>query len=244
MGCDTLPGMKTQPFEVIPVLDIRHGQAVRAVAGDRANYQPLITPLASTAEPLAVALGYRRLFPFQTLYLADLDGIEGRGLNSKVAAAISAHWSDLDIWTDNGSFDEQGVGLLLERDNATAVVGSESGVGTSDLQRLIERFGESIVLSLDFAGDDFTGANKLLADASRWPRRIIVMTLGRVGTNRGPDLERLEEIARRAGPSRLVYAAGGVRDRDDLLAVRAAGASGALVASALHSGQIKTGGLL
>jgi phosphoribosylformimino-5-aminoimidazole carboxamide ribotide isomerase len=46
-----------------------------------------------------------------------------------------------------------------------------------------------------------------------------------------------------AGPKRRVYAAGGVRDMDDVRALRDAGASGVLVATALHEGKIKAGDL-
>ena len=231
--------MKTQPFEVIPVLDVRHGQAVRAIAGDRANYQPLVTPLAAGADPVAVAQGYRRLDPFPTLYVADLDGIEGRGGNARLLADLAAECPGMNIWADDGSADEASVSRMLGNPHVTAVVGSESHLGASELQRLIEHYGDRIILSLDFAGDEFTGTNKLLADATRWPRRVIVMTLARVGTNSGPDLERIADIAQRAGEARHVHAAGGVRNRADLAAVRAAGASGALVASALHSGQLR-----
>lgn len=235
--------MKTQPFEVIPVLDVRHGKAVRAVAGDRAHYQPLITPLAAGADPVEVARGYLKLYPFATLYVADLDGIEGRGCNAALLAQLGAQCSGLNIWADNGSADAAGVAFLLKNAQVSAVVGSESNLAASDLQDLIEHFGDRIILSLDFQDDDFSGTHKLLADATRWPRRVIVMTLGRVGTDRGPDLACIAEIAHRAGPARFVYAAGGVRNREDLVKVRDAGAAGALIASALHSGQIKTGGL-
>jgi uncharacterized protein related to proFAR isomerase len=192
---------------------------------------------------VTVAQGYRKLYPFSTLYIADLDGIEGRGANSNLAGMLTAKMPDLKVWIDNGSAEFPGVGHLLENSQAAAVVGSESSLEPSELQRLIDLFGDRIVLSLDFQDDEFKGANKLLADVSRWPRRVIVMTLARVGTSKGPDLERITDIAQRAGSLRQVYAAGGVRNRDDLLAVRAAGASGALIASALHNGQIKTGDL-
>ena len=235
--------MKPQPFNVIPVLDVRHGVAVRAVAGDRANYQPLVTPLTDSADPVAVAQGYQRLYPFPSLYVADLDGIEGRGANTAMLAMLSAQIPGLEIWADNGSADFAGVSSLLENSQITAVIGTESRLEGSELRRLTGLFGDRVVLSLDFHGDDFTGANKLLADASRWPRRVIVMTLARVGTTIGPDIGRITDIAKRAGPARQIYGAGGIRNRADLLSVRQAGASGALIATALHSGQIKTGDL-
>lgn len=235
--------MKPKPFEIIPVIDVRHGVAVRAVAGDRANYQPLETPLAASPDPVAVALGYRRLHPFPTLYVADLDAIEGRSGNGEFLANLGAELPGLNIWFDNGSAEAAGIRQQLENTQVSPVFGSESNLGASEMQNLVERFGGRIILSLDFQGDAFSGTRKLLADATCWPSRVIVMTLGRVGTGCGPDLERIADIAQRAGNARRVYAAGGVRNCEDLIAVRQAGAAGALVASALHGGQIKTGGL-
>ncbi len=235
--------VRLQAFEIIPVIDVRHGLAVRAVAGDRAAYQPLVTPLASDADPVNVALGYQALYPFATLYIADLDGIEGRAANTDLLTSLETNMPGVAIWVDDGSTSEVGAGRLLQHKNTVAVIGSESLGRASELQRLSERFGGRIALSLDFMGDDFTGPNRLLGDASRWPVRVIVMTLARVGTGNGPDLDRIADIARRAGPERRIYAAGGVRHGADLEAVRAAGASGALVASALHSGALNSAAL-
>ncbi len=63
------------------------------------------------------------------------------------------------------------------------------------------------------------------------------MTLARVGSGAGPDLARLAAIRSVAG-EREIYAAGGVRDAVDLSALKAAGAAGALIATALHDGRI------
>jgi phosphoribosylformimino-5-aminoimidazole carboxamide ribotide isomerase len=83
----------------------------------------------------------------------------------------------------------------------------------------------------------------LLEDTTLWPERIIAMTLARVGSGEGPDLDRIAAIAAKAGESRRVYAAGGIRHRADIEAARAAGAAGALVATALHAGTITAGDL-
>ena len=95
---------------------------------------------------------------------------------------------------------------------------------------------ERVVLSLDFAGERFLGPPAILAAPQLWPARAIVMTLGRVGADAGPDFERLASL-RRPGGSAL-YAAGGVRGPDDLAALARAGVKGALVASALHDGRL------
>ena len=93
------------------------------------------------------------------------------------------------------------------------------------------------MLSLDFRGETFQGPEKILTNPKLWPRRVIVMTLARVGSGEGPDLAQLAAIGSIA-EGREIYAAGGVRDAADLAALKAAGAAGALVATALHEGRI------
>jgi phosphoribosylformimino-5-aminoimidazole carboxamide ribotide isomerase len=58
-----------------------------------------------------------------------------------------------------------------------------------------------------------------------------------VGTDLGPDFERLAAIKARAG-NRPIWAAGGVRGSQDLERLAAMGLAGALVASALHDGRL------
>ena len=93
------------------------------------------------------------------------------------------------------------------------------------------------MLSLDFRGDAFQGPEEILTESKLWPRRVIVMTLSRVGSGAGPDLPQLAAIKTIAG-DREIYAAGGVRDLADLSALKTVGAAGALIASALHDGRV------
>jgi phosphoribosylformimino-5-aminoimidazole carboxamide ribotide isomerase len=115
------------------------------------------------------------------------------------------------------------------------VLGSETQTDISTVCRFSgdHRF----VLSLDFRAGAFQGPSTLLMHVGCWPARVIVMTLDRVGSQSGPDLERLLAV-KAAAKDRAIYAAGGVRGADDLASLRNAGITGALVASALHNGQI------
>jgi len=60
------------------------------------------------------------------------------------------------------------------------------------------------------------------------------MDLTRVGTDTGPNVERLKTLIGEAS-GRAVYAAGGVRNARDLEAIAALNAQGAVIATALHS---------
>jgi uncharacterized protein related to proFAR isomerase len=223
--------------DIIPVLDVARGQVVRAVAGKRAAYQPIETPLASSSEPVAVARGLRGLFPFRKFYIADLDGLEGRGRNTHLVPTLSQAFPHLEIWIDAGTGSRGAARAVLAAPVVTLVVGSESIETVKAWSDIAAEAPLRTVLSLDFRDGEFMGPDQLLADSALWPDRVVVMTLDRVGRDEGPDTGRLGDIIARAGPRRI-YAAGGMRNRADLDHVRRTGAAGALVASALHAQKI------
>ncbi|MFY0734196.1 MULTISPECIES: HisA/HisF-related TIM barrel protein [Aurantimonas] len=222
-------------MQIIPVLDLKDGRVVRGVMGDRANYRPIETPLADSADPVAVARGLMTLAPFRSLYIADLDAIEGRPTNDSAIARLGAAFPATEIWIDAGVHTTADAQRVLAGPRHVAVVGSESIDGAGVARELADE--TRAVLSLDFRGDDFLGPAELLTDASLWPRRLIVMTLARVGSGAGPDLERLASVAARAG-DRAIFAAGGVRGVNDVAVLAKAGIAGALVSTALHDGRL------
>ena len=223
-------------MQVIPVIDLMAGQVVRARMGERDAYRPIATPLAATPDPVDVAAGLLRLAPFPTLYVADLDAIRGIGDNFAALAQLCAAFPGLALWIDNGAADAKA--LEATRAYGAPVLGSESQRDSA----LVAATPDAL-LSLDFRGDAFEGPPDLLAKSELWPEQLIVMTLGRVGSGAGPDLDRLADIRARAGARRL-YAAGGVRDGADLKALARAGAAGVLVASALHDGRLDVADLV
>ncbi len=229
-------------MDVVPVIDVRFGSAVAAVRGDRAAYKPLVTPLAEGSDPVAVARGYARLFTFPILYVADLDGIEGRGTNAELATALSAAMPGVRLWIDAGARPSDAAQRIAGMRQIIPVVGTESMQGEEDIVALRGLARDRYVLSLDFKGERLMGPGAVLDEPLHWPDSLIVMTLARVGSQEGPDLDRVARIVSQA-KGRRVYAAGGVRDRRDIEALQRAGAAGVLVASALHAEKIKAGDL-
>jgi phosphoribosylformimino-5-aminoimidazole carboxamide ribotide isomerase len=211
------------------------GEAVHARKGDRGSYRPLRSPLSPTSDAVDVVRGLLALHSFSTLYVADLDAIEGNGDNCSALRRIRAEFPALRMWVDNGAADSAALEALIGADLGTPVIGSESQRDSALIAQ--HRGSRRVVLSLDFRGDAFQGPGEILSDPALWPRRIIVMTLARVGSGAGPDLNRFAAI-RSIAAGRKTYAAGGIRDAADLSALKAAGASGALIATALHERRV------
>jgi len=209
---------------------------VHARLGERDRYRPIATPLSPTSRPLDVARGLLSVFPFRTIYIADLDAIEGKGDNNATLRLLKAHLPDVDFWVDNGVADLAAAKSWLDEDIGRLVLGSE----TQRDENLVRRFcrDDRVILSLDYRGDAFVGPAALLGDTTVWPAKVIAMTLARVGSAMGPDLDKLMALSER-GSARLIYAAGGVRDASDLAALARAGIAGALVASCLHNGSLE-----
>ncbi|MFA5900293.1 MAG: HisA/HisF-related TIM barrel protein [Hyphomicrobium sp.] len=229
-------------MDVIPVIDVRHAVAVAAVRGERAAYRPLETPLAEGSDPVAVARGYAALFTFPFLYVADLDGIEGRGRNRELPEALIAALPGVGLWIDDGMLVAEAPNGIAQGCDTKQVIGTESLGGDDDVRALRALGPDNYVLSLDFRADGFVGPLMVLDEPQYWPQKLIAMTLGRVGSGEGPDLQRVAAIIAQAG-GRSVYAAGGVRNRADIEALHSVGAAGVLVATALHRGKIKAGDL-
>jgi len=201
----------------------------RAVAGRRAEYRPLETRLAASSDPCAVAEGFLRLHPFESIYLADLDAVLERGANDHALSRLAAAFPKVAFWLDRGRREP------FAASNFGRVLGSESlapYLPPPDLSR--ER---DVILSLDLDVAGFRGPAELENRPELWPERVIAMTIERIGGGAGPDFERLALIKARAG-ARKVYAAGGVRGADDLSRLAELRIAGALVATALHEGRI------
>jgi HisA/HisF family protein len=222
-------------MQIIPVLDLKDGTVVRAQMGERHRYRPIETPLAPGGDPVDVARGLLSVHPFQTLYIADLDAIEGRGDNELAIGRLRQALPRMSLWVDNGIADPADASAWLARTNHCLVLGSETQRDPKLVHALSDH--DRVVLSLDFRGAQFAGPAELLDDTSAWPRRLIVMTLARVGSGAGPDTARIAEVRARAA-ERLIYAAGGVRDASDLAALQQLGIAGALVATSLHDGRL------
>jgi phosphoribosylformimino-5-aminoimidazole carboxamide ribotide isomerase len=226
---------------LIPVIDLMQGQVVRAVRGNRQAYRPIVSTLCTGSDPVRIARALTAHCATNRLYAADLDALTGGAPQTEVLCALLHALPELELWLDAGFADAAAAQALRDAVGADAarivpVFASESLRSPAALRECCPT-PDAAVLSLDRRDGRRLDAAGAWDTPAAWPRRVIVMTLERVGADAGPDLETMRELQRRS-PTTQFVGAGGVRDPRDLDAASAAGAFGWLVASALHDGRL------
>jgi phosphoribosylformimino-5-aminoimidazole carboxamide ribotide isomerase len=230
-------------MNLIPVIDLMHGQVVRARRGDRGSYRPIESRLCGSSDPITVARMLRDHCDARQLYIADLDALTGGPPQVALLRGLQAAFPMTELWVDAGFADAAAVDELLSAVDAPP--GSLVPVLASESMRSPQAFEQAFrsakadlprndrVLSLDRRDGERLDVASCWTRPALWPTRVIVMTLEQVGSDAGPDLDTLAAL-RSLNASVRWIGAGGIRDQDDLERARATGASGWLVASALH----------
>jgi phosphoribosylformimino-5-aminoimidazole carboxamide ribotide isomerase len=233
-------------LNIIPVIDLLGGQVVRAVRGDRQSYRPIVSALCASSDPVTVARILCDYCAARQLYVADLDALQGGATQIAVLDPLLRALPGIELWLDAGLADAA-AGQALQHQLAphaariVLVYGSESLRSRAALEQCFDTTGgaEEIraALSLDRRDGQRLDAAGCWDAVDLWPRRLIVMTLERVGSGSGPDLETVRDV-RRLAPRAMLIGAGGMRSQADLAQASAAGADAWLVASALHDQQL------
>lgn len=212
-------------MDLILAADLKNGCIVHGKSGMRDEYRPIVTPLASTADPC----GYLEEIRPRYLYVADLDRITGTG-NHDPLVPVLADMVDL-LMIDRGC---QGPTDLLAYPRVINIIGTETA--GSDFEAYSGGY-----LSVDMKDGrvipEMTDPVSVLARAGSCAfDGCILLDIGGVGTQRGMNSSRLDTY-RASYPGRLLWG-GGIATMDDLYLLRDSDYDGAIIATALHTGNI------
>jgi len=221
-------------MNIIPVIDLQDGLVVAAKQGQRKTYKPIKSKLSRSSTILDIIDGFLSIFPFKNIYIADLNAITGSDNNQDIIDTAINNYPSIEFWVDKGINPESPSAIT---DNKyRLILGSESQ--NPNFFNQPRKILNNYLLSLDFfPSKGYVGPKELLDSPDLWPADIIIMTLDRVGKNTGPDIEKLQSFCKNH-PSKNFIAAGGIRHKQDLINLKKIGIHHALVASALHSGEI------
>jgi phosphoribosylformimino-5-aminoimidazole carboxamide ribotide isomerase len=225
-------------FEVIPAIDVKDGALthltptgvtrIDAFAGD---------PVAAAAA--MVEAGATRL------HVVDMDlAFNGQPRNLDVVSAIVS--LRVQVQAGGGVRTADEVDALLSVGAGRVVLGSAALADEVLARELLGTYGPRLIVGIE-VGDGGTIRSRgrdpvdlpLMEtlgwlSAARAPM-FLVTAVTRVGSSIGPDVRAVKRVVRAGRP---VLAAGGITSVDDLRAVRAAGAVGAVVGRAALEGTL------
>lgn len=235
-------------FTVYPALDIRDGQVVRLLQGDYAQQTTYGDDPLPRAQAFAAAGA-------QWMHLVDLDAARAGGytlapLLSRIATSTALH-----VQTGGGVRDRDDVARILDAGASRVVIGSLAVREPARVLAWLQEFGaERLTIALDTRqGDDgvwrlpvhgWTETADVILDelavryAQAGMRHLLCTDIARDGMLSGPNLGLYAHLSRLL-PGVAVQASGGVRDVDDVAAVRAAGCAGAVLGKALLEGRMR-----
>jgi phosphoribosylformimino-5-aminoimidazole carboxamide ribonucleotide (ProFAR) isomerase len=224
-------------FEVIPAIDVAGGRLARLSSK---GPEPLEAhggdPIAAASACLAAGARW--------LHVVDMDlAFSGEPRNADVLRAIVSLGAD--VQAAGAIVEDRQIAAALEAGGERVVLGSAALDDLEETGRLIERYGERLVIGIEADGDrirargrratDLPLGETLSAVHAAGAARSVITTLRRVSTMAGPDVRALEIAVELGLPA---IAAGGIASVDDLVAVRDAGAEGAVVGRAVLEGRL------
>lgn len=229
---------------IIPAIDLQGGRCVRLRQGREDDAK------VYSEDPAAMARHWEAEGA-RYLHVVDLDGaFQGRPVHTETVRAIASAIA-IPVEIGGGLRTDADIQAVLDAGAARAIIGTRAFTDTDGMARLVERFGERIVVGID-ARDGFvqvkgwvetTGlrAVDLAVRADRMGVATLICTdTATDGMMRGTNTAAIDEICAAVGCS--VIASGGVTTLEDVKALRALdreNLTGAIVGKALYEGAFR-----
>ncbi|MEM1226770.1 MAG: HisA/HisF-related TIM barrel protein [Planctomycetota bacterium] len=244
---------------LVGVIDLMHGRAVAAVAGNRECYGPVRIDLPEFIPGSAKSLvEYYQQLGLSQIYIADLDALMGRDRQWEAIASILRCCQSLDqIWIDAGLQPGESTQLwnrwgtmvssIPPTRRLNLVAASESLQQVGALEQLVGAFDQShqspvgcveLCLGLDYHAGQFRGDETpelWIQTADRLGiRQGLILDTAHVGTHTGPP--QFEGLRRpmASAPRWTWTSGGGIRTPADVHSLMDAGFQHCLIATALQ----------
>jgi phosphoribosylformimino-5-aminoimidazole carboxamide ribotide isomerase len=224
---------------VIPAVDLRGGRAVRLRRGDPSE------ETAYANDPVEVAERFQEQGA-RRLHVIDLDAALGEGDNREAITAI-CRAVVVPVQVGGGIRSLEAAAAVFEAGASRAILGTAAAADASFVGRAVEEFAERVVVAVDVRGghlmiDGWREEGPLLEDAiagldDAGAPRYLVTAIARDGTLDGPDLTLYRQVLKLT--ERPVIASGGVRNADDIWALRDVGCEAAVTGKALYEKTLK-----
>ncbi len=228
---------------IIPAIDIIRGKVVRLDQGDF-NKEKVYSD-----DPLKMAISWQDKGA-SFLHIVDLDGAKTGEVINRDAISRIIKGVRVPCEIGGGLRKEEDVEYFLKEGAKRVVLGTRAIEDEDFLKSLVSKFGEKIIVGIDFRGDKVAKKGwqeETLLSPDEAIRKveavgvktIVVTDIATDGVLKGPNIERLKKILASTGAS--VIASGGVSGLEDLKKLKSLAAKnleGVIIGRALYEGTL------
>jgi len=178
---------------IIPVLDLKNGEAVSGKSGNRESYRSLKTVFSESSNPVKIAESLKQE-GYKELYIADLNAIEGEGSNFSMVKEINAI---IPVMLDAGVNNVSDVSDALKIAQKI-IIATETIKSLDEIDLIFSEFSkDSLVFSVDIKNNHLLSRNiktnfdEIIQKIEHiTPSETIILDISGVGTRKGfnPDL--------------------------------------------------------
>jgi len=240
-------------MKVIFALDIKDGQVVQGIKGEREKYAPPISQLFDVPTLENIVNAVNSQYKINTFYVADLNAITKTGSNEAYLKEVIDRLPDISFYIDPGVFTAEDIKKYLDNGYQKVIVGLETLVDINILNDLYQRFGDQILFSLDSHNERIMTKDNTLEECSISDvidkvltfgiKEIILLDTKKVGSYAGYSKEYYKMLLKYQQYINI-YVAGGIKSSSDLYELKQLGIKGVILASAIYSGTITKKGLI
>ena len=225
---------------IFPAIDIKDGQCVRLYKGDFATAHRVADSPIDTARSFRAAGA-------EWIHMVDLDGAKtGTRVNADIFAAVAKD-SGLKVEVGGGIRDMAALEEYFAAGVSRCILGSAALKNPALVREAVAAYGSRIAVGIDAVGGMVATEGWL--DVSQVPylelarrmedmgvRTLIFTDISKDGTLAGPNREQLAALDEAVSCD--VVASGGIRDLNDITALREMKLYGAICGKSLYSGTL------
>lgn len=225
---------------IFPAIDIKEGACVRLYKGDMASAEQVADSYLDTAASFKTAGA-------EWIHMVDLDGAcAGERKNAHIFTEVAAR-SGLKVEVGGGIRTLSDVEYYLSRGISRVVIGSAAVKNPSLVREACDLYGDKIAVGIDARGGlvategwvetgtvDYVTLAKEMEQAG--VRTIIFTDIDRDGMLSGPNLTQLNAL--NEAVSCQIVASGGIKNIDDIQALRDLNLYGAICGRSIYKGTL------
>ncbi|MHA1729550.1 MAG: 1-(5-phosphoribosyl)-5-[(5-phosphoribosylamino)methylideneamino]imidazole-4-carboxamide isomerase [Promethearchaeota archaeon] len=227
---------------VIPAIDIQNGKCVRLTNG-------LINRKTIYFKDPIEALNFWENEGAKRIHIVDLDGAFGIGTNYSLIEKMIKHKASLEIQIGGGIRSVKKARKLIDLGVDKIITGTEAVRNPDFIKELVQSIGKNtIIVALDLkngkpaikgwtetVNKDIYEFAKIMEE--KGAGYILMTSTEGDGAFIGPDLINTKKMIEAVNIP--VFAAGGVRDKRDIIKLKNLGVTGIIIGKALYENRIK-----